>query len=244
MSNASPKDKGSEEKPVYLISYPKIVLLYPTFFAALIAGIISKVVPAESTIADSLGWGFLWLFALNIVVLSFDFPRTTSLTLFFLLMAAVLGIVLLAMNFPTMLPAFFDLVRQIRPHANSAFYFLIATILGLIYLFVFVMVRFDYWEVRPNELLHHHGFLASLERYSAPNLRITKEIDDVFEYMLMGSGRLVLHPRSEPRAFVLENVPFISSKEARITKMLGSLQVSLRAEDVASTTADDGDEIG
>lgn len=237
-SVAKPKSKD-ENKPIFLVSYPKIVLLYPTFFAAIIAGTMSHFIAPNTAIADSIGWAFLWLFAFNITVLSFDFPRTTSLTLFFLVMAAILTIVLLAMNFPTMVPAFLATVQQIHPEANSAFYFLIATILGLIYCFVFAMVRFDYWEVRPNELLHHHGFLASLERYSAPNLRITKEIDDVFEYMLLGSGRLVLHPRSEPRAFVLDNVPFISSKEARITQMLGSLQVSLREE---SPTTDNGDD--
>ncbi len=238
ISKSKAKPKDNTDKPIFLISYPKIVLLYPTFFAALLAGALSHFFPPSATptetpqLADSIGWAFLWLFTFNIMVLSFDFPRTTSLTLFFLAMAAVLGVMLLAMSFPLMLPAVYSILRQVRPEANSTFYFLFATILGVIYVFVFAMVRFDYWEVRPNELLHHHGFLASLERYSAPNLRITKEIDDVFEYLLMGSGRLVLHPRSEPRAFVLENVPFISYKEARITKMLGSLQVSVRQDDV------------
>lgn len=242
MSDASPKasspkvPKGDgEEKPIFLISYPKIILLYPTFFGAILAGIISHFTPPDSAIAQSVGWSFLWLFALNIVVLSFDFPRTTSLTLFFLVMAAILGLLLVTMNFPLVIPAVTAVLAKVDPEANSTFYFLIATIFGVIYLFVFAMIRFDYWEVRPNELLHHHGFLASLERYSAPNLRITKEIDDVFEYLLMGSGRLVLHPRSEPRAFVLENVPFISYKEAQITKMLGALQVSVRDDSAQAT---------
>jgi hypothetical protein len=220
-----------EEKPIYLISYPKVILLYPTFFAALIAGLVGEFVSAESAIAKSLDWIFLWLFAMNIVVLSFDFPRTTSLTIFFLVMAAVFGLFLLSTYNPDLFPALYKFLAQIKPHANSTFYFVIAGILGLIYVFVFtVTIRFDYWEVRPNELLHHHGFLASLERFSAPNLRITKEIDDVFEYLLLGSGRLVLHPANEPRAFVLENVPFIANKEARITKMLGALQVQVRDE--------------
>jgi hypothetical protein len=244
VSDASPKPPAADDsdKPIFLISYPKIVLLYPTFFGALLAGIITHFASPESAISQSVGWSFLWLFALNIVVLSFDFPRTTSLTLFFLVMAAILGVLLLAMNFPAMIPAITAVLTQIDPEANSTFYFLIATIFGVIYIFVFGMVRFDYWEVRPNELLHHHGFLASLERYSAPNLRITKEIDDVFEYLLMGSGRLVLHPRSEPRAFVLENVPFISSKEARITKMLGALQVSVRHDDLPAPAVDHTDD--
>lgn len=240
MSASSAKSKsGSPEKPVYLISYPKIVLLYPTFIGAILAGLLTRFLPETSPVVDSVGWGFMWLFGLNLVVLSFDFPRTTSLTLFFLIMAAILGVVLLAMNFPGMLPAFFDTIRQIHPRANPTFYFLLSGILGFIYICVLIHVQFDYWEVRSNELLHHHGFLASLERYASPNMRITKEIDDIFEYLLMGSGRLVLHPRSEHRAFVLENVPFIASKEARITKLLGSLQVSVRSEEASRENGDD-----
>jgi hypothetical protein len=227
-----PASKSDNEKPIYLVSYPKIVLLYPTFLGAIAAGLIELFLAKDSLVAQSLGWGFLWLFALNIVVLSFDFPRTTSLTLFFLVMAAGLGVVLAATNYPELMPNVYAFFKEIKPSANSTFYFLFAAILGLLYLFVLVLIRFDYWEVRPNELLHHHGFLSSLERFSAPSLRITKEIDDVFEYLLMGSGRLVLHPSNEPRAFVLDNVPFIAAKEARITKMLGALQVQLREDNL------------
>ncbi len=235
---ATPKtDKSKDgEKPIYLISYPKIILLYPTFFIALLAGLITKIYGEESAMAGMAGWTFLWIFALNIVVLAFDFPRTTSLTLFFLLMAFGLGITLLSKYNPTLLPAVFAIIKQVNPHANSTFYFMFAGILGIIYIFVFVLIRFDYWELSSNELLHHHGFLSSLERFPASNLRITKEVDDVFEYILLGSGRLVIQPTNVPRAFVLDNVPFITSKEARITRTLGALQVQVRTE---SPVADD-----
>ena len=39
--------------------------------------------------------------------------------------------------------------------------------------------------------------------------------------MLLGSGRLVLHPSDERRAIVLDNVFFVNQKEARLTKLLG-----------------------
>jgi hypothetical protein len=229
---ATPKTEklATPERPIYLISYPKIILLYPTFFMALIAAIITKVYSEESSAAIMAGWTFLWIFALNIVVLAFDFPRTTSLTLFFLLMAAGLGITLLSTYNPELFPALYALIKQINPHANSTFYFMFAGILGIIYIFVFVLIRFDYWELSSNELLHHHGFLSSLERFPASNLRITKEVDDVFEYMLLGSGRLVIQPTNVQRAFVLDNVPFINSKEARITRTLGALQVQVRTD--------------
>lgn len=217
---------SNQDKPIFLVSYPKIVMLYPTFLASILAGIITAIIHEENS--ATVGLIFLGVLGINLVVLAFDFPRTTSLTVFFLIAAVVLGLLLLFRNYPDLLPVITKILRKIEPEANPTFYFCFAILLALIYIAVMINVRFDYWEVRPNELLHHHGFLSNLERFSAPNLRITKEIDDVFEYMLLRSGRLILHPSNEPRAFVLENVLFIDRKETNITKMLGALQVQLR----------------
>jgi hypothetical protein len=144
--------------------------------------------------------------------------------------ALVLGGILLFTFRPGLLPTVTQMVLALRPVANATFFIVFASVLALIYLAVLVSVRFDYWEVRPNELLHHHGILSDLKRYASPNLRVDKEINDVFEYMLLRSGRLILQPSSERRAITLENVPFISQKEKAITAMLGALQVQVRAD--------------
>ncbi len=223
------------DRPIYLVSYPKIVLLYPTFMVSVLATFLSMWFGGDNVGMQSvIGATFLVVFGLNLVVLAFDFPRTTSLTLFFFIAALIMGLVLLFRSYPDILPALSAFLRSIEPVANSTFYGLFTFMLTLIYLVVLAMVRMDYWEVRPNELLHHHGFLSNLERFSAPNLRISKEISDVFEYMLLRSGRLILHPSNEPRAFVLDNVLFIDKKEKDITRMLGSLQVSVRNEPTES----------
>ncbi|MBA3315485.1 MAG: hypothetical protein H0T47_19635 [Planctomycetaceae bacterium] len=226
---AAPPVEKDVPKSIYLVAYPKVVLLYPTFFAAIAAGIYMAVTGGENPAgAELTGLIFLGIFALNLVVLSFDFPRTASLTLVFLIFGVVMGLILFFRSYPDALPAVTDFLKRLRPVANATFYFTVAMLLGLIYLLVLVSRRFDYWEIRPNELLHHTGLLSDLKRYSAPNLRIDKEINDVFEYVLMRSGTLILHPSQERRAIVLENVPNISRKEAQITKMLGALQVQVR----------------
>ncbi len=226
---------GPEIKPIILVSYPKIILLYPTFFASVLAAILACFYNVEHQHNQSIAVVFLGIMTINMVVLAFDFPRTTSLIVFFVVVTLGMGTALLSIYFPTLLPNLSDMLKKIDPRANSTFYVCFATMLGVIYVGVFVYIRFDYWEVRPNELLHHHGFLSSLERYSAPNLRISKEIDDVFEYMLLRCGRLIIHPSNEPRAFVLDNVLGIDAKETAITKMLGALQVQIR-DDRDSTT--------
>ena len=89
MSDAQPAAQQVPDKPnvptsIFLVSYPKIVYLYPTWIASLIAGIYLLIQKNEvTTQTSSVALIFLGLMAVNLVVLAFDFPRTTSLTLFF-----------------------------------------------------------------------------------------------------------------------------------------------------------------
>ncbi|MFM9960396.1 MAG: hypothetical protein ACKV2Q_04140 [Planctomycetaceae bacterium] len=237
VASAVPPDSDREEAPtsIYLVSYPKIVFLYPTLIFAILAWLVMLLLGKAAEpdgvrhrVAELITLSFLMLTAVNLVVIAFDFPRTTSLTLFFGFAASMMGAVLLFTNYPDLVKPVTNFLDAVKPWANAQFYGLFAVFLGLLYVVVWIMARFDYWEVRPNELMHHHGFLSDLERFSAPNLRISKEINDVFEYMLLRSGRLILHPTNEPRAFVLDNVLNINRKEAQITKMLGALQVEFR----------------
>ena len=57
-------------------------------------------------------------------------------------------------------------------------------------------------------------------------MRISKEINDVMEYALLKSGRLVLMPARESRVLVIKNVPNINRIEAEMQQILGTLRVS------------------
>ncbi len=234
---AQPTRNPAEDVPerVFLVPYPKIVFLYPTFLLAIVAAIwmhfIGRTLTPESHMAAGVGALFLGVFTINLVILSFDFPRTTSLTLFFFAAAVVMGLVLLFTFEPDFWPAIKDFVKHFHPMANATFYWTIALILGGMFVVVAIQVWFDYWEVRGNELLHHHGFLSNLERLSAPNLRMEKEINDIFEFLLLRSGRLIIYTSNDRQPIVLDNVPFIDSKEQAVTRILGALQVQVRRDD-------------
>lgn len=261
---------------IYLVSYPKIVFMYPTMLTSLICSIIMLVnggIPQaqpQASAAPALPQVFLasadigkagtdgstpaaaeqqpapaaagptyhlWcariflvVLTLNLVVLSFEFPRTTSLTWFFALSTATIGLWFLFTKYENLAPAVLQSLLAIKPVANASFYMLFTAILLLLFVAVLISRRVDYWEVRGNELLHHHGLLSNLERFSAPNLRIDKEITDLFEYLLLRSGRLIIHCSNERRAIVLENVLNIDHKERQITRLLGALQVRVRPE--------------
>jgi hypothetical protein len=236
IAGASPSAKTVDKVPerIVLISYPKVVFLYPVLLMSIVAACYLSFAaqPLDETNKTStmMSTLFLGILGVNLVVLAFDFPRTTSLTLFFFAAAVVMGLVLFFEYRPDALPAVTGLFKRFKPLANATFYWSITGTLSLIFLISYVMVHFDYWEVRPNELLHHHGVLSNLERFPAPHLRIDKEINDVFEYLLLRSGRLILQPSEERRAIILDNVPFIESKETAITRMLGALQVQVRSD--------------
>ena len=114
--------------------------------------------------------------------------------------------------------------------AGSGFFFAYGLMFVFIFLGVFLQTRFNYWEVKHNELLHHHGIAGDCDRFPAPNLRMSKEITDVFEYALLFSGRLVLYPATSQRPIILDHVVRINAMEKRIEKMLQTLQVSIEGQ--------------
>jgi len=175
-------------------------------------------------------WGdvFLIVFSLNLIVVAFDFPRTTSLTFFFLIVAIILGAIMLN-DRKEFLPSLQNQTEKLTPAANSQFYFIIALVLAFILLVVFIInTWFDYWEVSSNELIHHHGVLGNLERLPSPGIKLDKDITDVFEYFLLGAGRLVITPTGAGRPIVLNNVPRIERVESQIKQVLGVTDVQIR----------------
>ena len=218
---------GTEPKPVKIWSWPKIIFLYPTFIAAIVSGLGATLWNDGAAF-----WGLLFqiVFFVNLLVMAFDFPRTTSLNLLLIVVVVVLAAILINQRF-VFLPVLRDLTDGIAPRANGQFYLLIAGSLALVYLVVLIVdFRFDYWLVQPNELIHRQGLLGNVSRYPAPGLELQKEITDVFEYFLFGSGRLVIQPTKGP-AIVLENVFRINDKERQIRELLDALNVEITAPD-------------
>ena len=71
---------------------------------------------------------------------------------------------------------------------------------------VFINSRFHYYEVNAREILHHHGYLGDVQRWSTEGLEMNKEIYDVAEYVLLRSGRLIFSPMTSKKSVVVDNV--------------------------------------
>jgi hypothetical protein len=177
---------------------------------------------------------FLGMLAFNLLVMALDFPRFT-------LVAWILGAFLI-LFFLLWLSAYFELDLMKPIHwifsgiyavANKGFYIMVFVTLMLVFGVIFITRWLDYWEILPNEILHHHGPLSDLERYSTMNLKFDKEIPDVLEWMMLGSGRLVLHVPNVSKALVMDNVLFISAKEAALKRVMSRLEVRVTTDQEA-----------
>src|SRR5215218_8907962 len=71
------KEDAAPTKRIFLVSYPKIVFLYPTLITALVAGVYMLFAHNDMTREDTrvVGLIFLMMLGVNMIVLAFDFPR-------------------------------------------------------------------------------------------------------------------------------------------------------------------------
>lgn len=184
-----------------------------------------------TTPQNLLGVLFLAVLGFNLLVMALDFPRFE--------LVGVILLTLFALFFVLWLGAFFnlDLMRPINrmfesiyAFANAGFYFVYFLMVLILLTLVYVTRWLDYWEVMPNEILHHHGPLSDLERFPTMNLKFDKEIPDVLEYALLGAGRLVLHVPNVQKSLVLDNVLFINSKEEALKKLMSRLDVRITTD--------------
>jgi len=215
-----------ETSHVIVRPYPKVVYFYLTWLASIICGMLQPGDLTASTMGDSEVYGMIWIsiFAFNVLVISFEFSRIRSVALSFLIVAFFLAAS--QFGFLDGLTTFFSNLGLVM---NKAFYFSIAILYSIIFLLVWINSRFNYWEIQPNEILHHHGFLGDVHRYPTRGLRMKKEITDVLEYILLRAGTLVLDPQGEERPIVLENVIGLNVVEDKIQRLLGTLKVRMDA---------------
>jgi len=172
---------------------------------------------------------FLMVFAINMLVMALDFPRFTLIAVVLAITTVTFLMLYLAPRIDFLTPLTV-LSRHIYVVANAGFYFAVSLILAVMFSVIWITRYLDYWEVRPNEILHHHGPLSDLERYPTIHLKFDKEIPDVLEYLLgLGSGRLVLNfGQGMGRTIVLDHVLFINAKEDKLKRLMGTLEVQFQ----------------
>ena len=209
------------EPRVVVRPLPKVIFFYLTWIASLVFGIISS---TSSDAPRHLGTVWMLIFALNLVVISFDFSEVAGFAVF----ALILMLVFAGLYFG-FLPFLGKWIGDLDVKMNPTFYYTMFGLFSAIYLVVFIRSRFEYWEFHSNEVLHRTGVFGQIKRYSTEDLRWFKEIPDVVERLLLGSGRMVLTTPSERSPIVIDNVIGIGTVDDRITELLGTKNVSVKS---------------
>jgi len=226
---------------IIIRSWPKVIFLYPAMLASFICGIGQYMTATgiDSEFAEQAGMIFFVVLCCNLLVISFEFSRFKTLAIIFFVLAIVFLLLYLSTQWEvfSILKNLFD---GFHLKCSTSFYFAVGSYLLLIFGAVFVTTRFDYWVIQSNEILHKEGFLGDVRRFPSPNLKMTKEINDVFEFMLLGAGRVILFPASEKQAMVLNHVLRVNAVEKAIQELLSSLQVEISGHDHAEESSNGG----
>ncbi len=225
--------KKSSSDSIVIRSWPKVMFLYPVMFTTLICGAVQWVAdpgPENQGLRDTAGLIFFGVLCLNLMVISFEFSRFRTMSVVFFLFGVFFFLLYLSRDHD-IFPALQEILSELSISMSTSFYFCLGIYFLIVFGVVYITTRFDYWEIKSNEILHKEGFLGDVRRFPSPNLRMSKEISDVFEFVLMGAGRIVLSPASEKQAIVLNHVLRVNAAEKKIQDLLSSLSVELQTED-------------
>jgi len=222
---------GRPPESVIIRPWPKIVFLYPTFVVATIFWLLTWLgIGSENGVStQAIGNTFMLVLLLNLLVFSFDFSRIKSITI----VVSVIAVVLLVLWLNTKIELVGYLGRVfagIDIRVNAHFFGFLSAGLGFLLLVVFVNSRFHYYEVNAREILHHHGYLGDVQRWSTEGLEMNKEIYDVVEFLLLRSGRLIFQPATTKKAIVLDNVANVNRIEKAVNDLLSVVAVRLNQQ--------------
>ena len=196
-------------------------------------GKMPQATPDFRSTQNMLALTFLAVFALNMLIMTFDFPRFTVIAALLIVTTVVFFLLWLGRMVDWLTPLY-RMLDGIYVAANSNFFLGLSLIILAMYAVIFVTRWLDYWEFLPNEILHHHGPWSDLERFPTMNLKFDKEIPDVFEYLLCRAGRLVFHVASEQKSIILDNVMQIDRKEQALKHIMSRLEVRVTSDQEAA----------
>jgi hypothetical protein len=229
MSGTSTKSGKSDV--LIIRNWPKMVFMWPTALMSLVCGLIATFLPSWD---HFFGGAFLICFTFNLLVITYDFPRSTSLTMLAAIVALVLGVILINQRYGIVAPLQ-EWLSSLDLKASADFYYAIFAGMFLLFIGMALITRFDYWELTSNELIHHTGLLGNIERFSTGGLKLNTEINDVFEYILAGAGRIIMTIPGAPRPVVLDNVLRFNSIMERSKQLLSRRVVEIEHDEPAKS---------
>lgn len=222
------------KEKVIIRQYPKAVFFYPTFLVSLFIMISVNAGFSADKLAGAI---FCLTFGFNFLVVAVEFTKNLFINMIIGFTTLLFCGLWLKGIYPGLFARLLSLLAEIDLTMSADFYaFMTFTFAGA-FILILIEARFEYCEITSNELILHSGFFSDVKRYPAPSLRYEQSINDVFESLLLRSGKLKLFITGEKEPVVLENVPFIKRKFAALDDILSRTEVKVVDNSGAAPTA-------
>jgi hypothetical protein len=212
----------ASDETVLIRNYPKVIFFWPLTLTSFVLWLIQLFAFGDDPNAF-LGYFWIAMFFINLFVIAFDFSSAKFFVLILIIVVAILVVIFLFVSGrltfdPSAIEAFnFGLTWP--------FYLVMTVVFSFVLFFVFINSRFSYYKIERNEIYHKSGIFASAERYPVSDLRIKKEIPDVFEFLFLRAGSLVLMPGRQEEVIQLPTVLNINNRIEELDRLLSHVSV-------------------
>ncbi len=216
MVNSEKKDR------IYLRNFSKVIFFWPLLFISFILWGIQLIVGEA---IDFFGYFWVGMFFINIFIVSFDFQLTKVFILILIVIISTILIIILLMPIID-----FSFIELNNMKLATEFYLSTTMILAFVISIAILNTRFNYWIIESNEIYHKCGLISKAERFPVYNLRIKKSIPDVFEFLFLRAGLIVLLPGNKGEVINLPTILNVNKKAKKIDLLLSHLQVGISPE--------------
>lgn len=209
------------EEKIIIRSYSKAIFMLPTLILSIFGWIFQAIVKTPTPVLEII---WIIIFFVNIFVVFFDF--SSSKFLIMILGIALTATIIYFTIFPVILneDLFGDLTVKLG--FTSHFYICMTSVLGFCLLIAVILPFFDYYTIERNELYHRKGIFTMAERWTLTNLRFTKEVPDIFEFMMYRAGTIKFYP-TKTDVIILPTVLGINKKETQLDYILSKIKVDI-----------------
>ena len=229
-SKEIPDDSKKRFESIRLNSYSDVVFFWPTLITSLILGILSIIPFFQSeNILNIFSWIWMITFIYNIFIVAFDFSSMKTFAILAATVAFILLLVVISISIGNNLFFMLTFVFFIDFNLKWEFYTVMAIIFGMIFLIMIVNSKINYVEITSNRVYMKKGILSDKFDLPTSGMQVEKEIDDVFEYLVLKSGdlKLVFPPGAKYPIILLPNIMNINKKIEQINFIISKTEVDI-----------------
>ncbi len=222
-----PQNVDGHRSSIFVASFPEIIYFWPTllacFFAALLQGGLG--------VSDvSMGWMFVLVVGMNLLVLVQDFDQKQFVILLLALVVLGLGAWILQLYGIALLGTIAAWIFSFQPSVSTDGYLALGSILLCLMIWGLITPLFSYWRLEQNEFVHYSQPIGKDMSIARMGCTVYKEIPDVFQAILtFGGGSLVIRRQDQILA-TIPHIPFLGLRMRAIEHMLSETRVVVEKE--------------